>query len=297
MSVPINHTTLPDRAWVKFCRVYENIEARCSNPPMRKQEEPYYGLEFWPTFKAYEQAMLESFNQAYAKDQDCSIDRLKNTEGYTTDNCRWASKLQQQFNKSNSNRFLAISPVNEAFIVNSGNAFAEAYDLAYSEISRIINGKFRSAVSIPHHKNWRFFMISPEYYEFFQLDEPFISIGVPFLTPEAYHKFLDYQRKLGYGVEYPSIRDQMHHVSQNCLSLIVETGELLREIPHKPWRPIEDQPHNKAKALEELIDMFFFVINTGIAMGWEYPEIVLAQSFKMEKNLSRISSGYNSLAE
>ncbi len=295
MSPPINTTELSDRAWVKFYTAWENAHSRCTTPPTRKQEAGYYGLAVWPNFDAFKAEMLEAFKEAFALDQHCSIDRRDNTKGYYKANCRWATKQQQQFNKSSSNRFLALSSNNEAFVVNSGNAFAKANDLAYSEISRIIKGKFRSAVDVPHHKGWRFFIISPEYLEFIQLDEPFIGIGQPFLTPEVYQQFIDYQQKLGYGKEFPSVRDQMHYVSQCCLGLVLETGELLRELPHKPWRPIKDQPLNRAKALEELSDMFFFVINVGIAMGWTYQELVLSQAFKMQKNLNRISNGYSKI--
>jgi len=293
-TVPINNTALSDRAWVKFFNCWKNAYSRCTNEPTRPQEEPYYGLEVWSTFGAFKADMLLTFINAYKANPECSLDRRDNFKGYNQRNCKWSSKAQQQYNKSTSNKVLAINPDStEAFVINSGNAFARHTNLAYSEISRIINGKFRSAVEIPHHKNWRFFIIEDKYRQFIWSDEPFFSIGKPYMTPGTYNEFIKYQKKLGYGVPYASMREQMAHVSQNCLALTLEVGELLRELPHKPWRAIKAQPHNEAKAIEELIDILFFANNIAIAMGWSYAELVLTMAFKKQKNNKRLKEGYH----
>lgn len=277
----------------KFYYTWRNAKARCTYKPSRHAEALYYGLEVWGTFKAFKEDMLESYCIAYQKDSKCSLDRKDNYKGYTKDNCRWASQSQQMFNKRDSNRCLAVSPDNNAFVVNSIKALARDFCLSDSRIGHILNNN--SIVKSKIHKDWYFFIINDKYREFIQIDLPYICIGEPFLTPHTFDKFIQYQKLLGYAKGYPSIEEQMSHVNQNCLALVVETGELLQELPSKPWRPVSDQPFNTYKALEELIDMLFFALNIGIAMEWTYPEIILAMAFKQQKNKDRIRSGYNNV--
>jgi len=279
MSIPLNTSKLSDRAWVKFYNTWEAIET---------ETKAYYGLRSWDSFEDFYDAMFKSFEEAYTKNIDCFLQRSDLSAGYHEDNCSWICK-----NRTNVDlpfRYIALDGDNNAYVVRSTEAFAEAFSLKAS----VIEDRVAENLSSPlMYKGWRFFTLRPEYSEFVKYDEPYGFIGQPYLTPEIFNQFKSYQQKLGFAVGYPSMRDQMNHINHNTVGLLTEMAELLREVPHKPWREIEDQPLNEVKALEELVDMIFFTTNTCFIMGWSYAELVVAYTFKMQKNLNRLTSGYS----
>jgi len=95
----------------KIYHVWEAMKGRCSNP--KNQVYRYYGARGvtvcgeWVKFEAFYEDMGPSYKEGL------SIDRVDNDKGYSKDNCRWATRSQQQHNKTSvgrgTSKYLGVS--------------------------------------------------------------------------------------------------------------------------------------------------------------------------------------------
>ena len=85
-------------------------ENRCYNP--NADNYKYYGAlgvsvcDDWRD--NFESFMQWSFANGYDEDagsQECTIDRIDNSMGYSPDNCRWVNHTEQSNNKSSNRMF------------------------------------------------------------------------------------------------------------------------------------------------------------------------------------------------
>lgn len=90
--------------------VWGNIRERCGNKNCSNYK--YYGgrgIKVCPTWnESFEVFRDWSLANGYGK--SLSIDRIDNDKGYSTDNCRWATKKQQQRNRRD-NRYLTVNGI------------------------------------------------------------------------------------------------------------------------------------------------------------------------------------------
>lgn len=73
------------------------MKQRCDNPKDARYLR-YHGLGYDPRWKLFSN-FIEDMGD---RPEGYSLDRIDNTKGYSKNNCRWATKLQQANNKINS---------------------------------------------------------------------------------------------------------------------------------------------------------------------------------------------------
>jgi hypothetical protein len=87
--------------------VWKSMKTRCYNPHSNSYK--HYGErgiticdEWRNDFQAfYDWSMANGYDENAPRGQ-CTIDRIDNDKGYSSDNCRWADQKTQQNNKSNN---------------------------------------------------------------------------------------------------------------------------------------------------------------------------------------------------
>lgn len=150
-------------------RIWGGMIARCnnSNTPGFKR----YGArgikvcEEWSTFRGFWNDMEKGYSE------ELSIDRIDNFKGYNKENCRWATRKQQQQNRSTtvwykgesatdasirlsgktgivSLRLLSGWPINKAFTLSPGTRLKKAKNLYFHKTAK----KWHARVCIPIRK-------------------------------------------------------------------------------------------------------------------------------------------------
>ena len=94
----------------RLYRIWKNIHTRCTNKNIANAKS-YSGKNItfcdeWQSFESFKNwADLNGYSD------NLSIDRIDNSKGYSPDNCRWATALQQSINRD----FVLRSPSGEAW--------------------------------------------------------------------------------------------------------------------------------------------------------------------------------------
>jgi hypothetical protein len=100
----------------------------------------YYGAKGinyckrWDKFPAFYDDMQDSWAQGL------ELDRIENDKGYYKENCRWATHIQQQRNKT-SNKLTESDVINIRKSILSPQELGEIYNVHYTTIGRIKNMK------------------------------------------------------------------------------------------------------------------------------------------------------------
>jgi len=91
-------------------------------------------------------------------------------------------------------------------------------------------------------------------------------------------------QKIAFNKELPKHEPDL--VSYFALGLMSEVGEVLQA--DKTWKPFHKGAVDKNATLEELADCWLFLINLGLAEGFNYKEIKEAISEKQKVVFERI---------
>lgn len=144
------HGETKSRLW----RIWRNMRSRCENPNASEYEN--YGgrgiclCEEWKDYVSFRNWAL-----SHGYSDELSLDRRDNNKGYNPENCRWATRDEQQRNRKNN---IFVEYKGQKKILKD---WAEDLGIPYSRIqARLSLGwSFEDAVEKPkgyRHKNgWR----------------------------------------------------------------------------------------------------------------------------------------------
>ena len=114
---------------------------------------------------------------------------------------------------------------------------------------------------------------------------------------EMFSKIRDYHEKLGYKCTGMALPKRMEIIRHSGLALNQEVAELIDSFPWKPWRDIYDQPWNITNAIEEIIDVLFFLGLIIEAAHIDPASLPPMFDYKLKENYNRIECAYNNKPE
>ena len=125
-------------------RTWQAMKSRCNNP--RNQAYENYGgrgigIED-PHWQDYESFLADMGDRP----DGMTLDRKKVEEGYSKENCRWATPSQQAQNRRNTK--LSLSKVKQIFIMKKDGATVE-------EIAKQFKCSPRTIVSVLKGRSWK----------------------------------------------------------------------------------------------------------------------------------------------
>ena len=101
----------------------------------------------------------------------------------------------------------------------------------------------------------------------------------------------EFQKQSGNG-ELPKLDGDL--VSMFSLGLISELGEVLQEYKGwKPWKAKDSFTNNREQCLDEVVDMWHFMINLTLALGFDNRDLTKAFYETNEHNFKNLQNEVN----
>ena len=139
----------------KIFKIWTSMKQRCLNP--KDQSYKNYGGRGINVCERWKNSFENFYSDMGSRPDGMSLDRIDNEKGYSSENCRWATRAQQRKNSRPSTgihaqkTFVAKNISTGALIVsNNQNKFARDHGLHQSAISKCLFGSFKQ------HKGWEF---------------------------------------------------------------------------------------------------------------------------------------------
>ena len=107
-----NHRSKKAKNNPRLYNIYRGMKKRCENPTHYAYKD--YGgrgitiCDEWEKFGPFCDWALANGYDPNASAKQCTLDRIDNSKGYSPDNCRWTTMLEQNNNKRN-NKFLTYN--------------------------------------------------------------------------------------------------------------------------------------------------------------------------------------------
>jgi dTDP-4-dehydrorhamnose 3,5-epimerase-like enzyme len=112
---------------------WSSMKDRCLNK--NSKDYPAYGARGITVCDSWAMSFEAFYKDMGEKPKGCSIDRIDNTKGYFPENCRWASRSEQQRNKSNS-----CSWIVKGLHFETMKEASDHFKVSKETISRWVNG-------------------------------------------------------------------------------------------------------------------------------------------------------------
>ena len=110
---------------------------------------------------------------------------------------------------------------------------------------------------------------------------------------EMFREIKKYHKALGYDHDFKTSTERMKEMRDHALALNQEVAELVNCFPWKPWRDVKKQPWETEHAIEEIVDIFFF-LGAICEIAYIFPEsLETAFKKKLQENYKRIEEKYN----
>lgn len=137
-----------------FYSAWSNMKQRCR----RRPEYTGKGITVcreWNSFENFYKDMFDGYDkhvELYGK-TDTTLERIDNSKGYSSENCKWIRKGEQVYNRSrckNEVNYIAISPDGKIHSGKSLYSLCREHNLDRRTVYHILNGKGKTL------HGWRF---------------------------------------------------------------------------------------------------------------------------------------------
>jgi dCMP deaminase len=134
-------------------------------------------------------------------------------------------------------------------------------------------------------------------YDFVDTTEPVFYKNQWFGLCEAFDKIREYHKTLGYPKEHKSEVERFQQFRDLIVALNQEVAELCDSFPWKPWRLVKDQGYDEENAIQELVDIMFFMGSVLELFEISPERFEKMLHWKIAENYNRIQRGYNKSKE
>lgn len=143
----------------RFYRIWADMKTRCTNSKCKSYIR-YGGRgikieDNWICYNNFYSDMWNIYQEHVRKfgEKQTTLDRINTDGNYSKTNCRFATYGEQNINKRNNAKFIAIKPDNTRILCNSQKEL-EKYGIARQRIYDCLHGKAKST------KGWKFEQIN-----------------------------------------------------------------------------------------------------------------------------------------